>query len=180
MLACAVHLAAQSTSAPTVPAADLTVQAMTDAYTMRGELADFVTKGTLKAEDAISRLKSQSAITGLPVDRDTDFALGASDVGRRLVARKPELAVKFFAAAEQSLDAIVQRTSDASAKTKAQLLCQLALLRCNYLGNATQARKDIDQAIALQPEDRYLQQARGMMASSHAEQFRSVKEGGKP
>ena len=176
-LACAIPLTAQTVNTPATPAAEVAFAAMNDALKLRGDLADSVSKGTLNEQAAISRLKGQGQATGFGVDPETDFAVAAMDVGRRLVVKKPGSATQFFAAAEQSLEAIVQRTSDASAKDKAQLLCQLALIRSEYLGKATQARKDIDQAIALQPKDSYLQQARRVMANSHAEQFPSRKTG---
>ncbi len=176
MLACAVQLAAQT--ATVTSTVDAAAQAMTGSLKFRGDLADAVAKGSVDAAVAITRLKAQGKVTGLDVDADVDFAYGAIDLGRRLAALKPAVAVTFFEAAEQSLGAVIQRTPDTSAKDKAQLLCQLAIIRCAHLGKATQARQDIDQAIALQPKDSYLKQARRVMASSHAEQFRT--EGGKP
>jgi hypothetical protein len=151
----------------TAPAPDL--KSVTDALKLRGDMADSVGSGTETSAAAVTRLKAQAAASGLQIDSAADFAYAAIDVGQRLLAAgKPAAAEGFFQAAEQSLDGLVKRTADTQAKDKAQYLRKLSFIRGNYLNNAAQAKLDIEQALALQPNDKGLQRARQALANSHA------------
>ena len=109
---------------------------------------------------------------------DFDFALGAKDVGLRLVpAGKLLAAGQFFQAAESSLIAALQNTPDTQARDRSEMLKHLAFIRGFYLGKVAQARVDIEQAIALQPENKNLQAVRNNLARGNAEIFKDQPRG---
>ena len=137
---------------------------MAEALSLRTDLAAAVAGGSEKPEVALTRLQEQRAASGLDLDRDADFALAAIDVGQRLIAlHKPAEAEKFFRSAEEALSGLVQRTADSEARAKAMYLDKLALIRHNFLGKREQARADLEAAIKLQPEDKYLLGKRATM-----------------
>jgi len=142
---------------------------MIDALKLRGDLSNAVLRGETDTDSAIARLRSANLPSGLQIDTDAGFAYAAIDVGQRLlVLRKPAEAEQFFLAAESSLAELVQRTDDTQAQGKAQFLRKLSYIRGNYLKEAPQALIDIDQAIALQPDDKGLQRAKAALAKFNA------------
>ena len=102
-----------------------------------------------------------------------ELGFAATDIGCRLLGKgKPVEAGAFFKAAETALALIVSQTADALAYDKARYLQGLAMVRGKYLGNVAQAKLDIEQAIALQPDDKYLQIVRDNLARENAEIFK--------
>jgi tetratricopeptide (TPR) repeat protein len=158
------------------PASDL--QALTDAVKLRSDMADNVVKGLETSDAAIGRLRTLDSPSGLKIGGDFDFALAAIDVGLRLIpAGKPVAAGQFFQEAESSLIAALKNTPDAQTRDRAELLKHLAFIRGFYLGNAAQARVDIEQAIALQPDNKHLQEVRNNLARGNAEIFKDQPKG---
>jgi hypothetical protein len=140
-----------------------------EALKLRVAVVDSIRSGTDTPDEAIAKLKGDGDITGLNLDPDANFAYGIIDVGQRLVALSmPTAADPFFKTAELTLAPLVQRTPDKDAPIKAQYLRKLSILRSTYLGQFSQAMQDIDQAIALQPEDRDLQLMKRLLADSTA------------
>ncbi len=164
-----VSLPAQAVTpaAPAAPAATAGDKTAADALKLRSDIANAVFGGDTQPDAALGQLRAATAPSGLQVDPDADFAYAAIDVGQRLIVLgKPVEAEKFFQAAELSLVPLVARP--ANAPTKAQYLRKLSLIRGNYLNKADQAKADLEQAIALQPDDKGLQRARQVLADSHA------------
>jgi hypothetical protein len=148
--------------------------AVAAAIAQRKAMTENILKGSEGPAAAVDRLKGLSSPTGLKIDRDADFAFAAMDLGQRLIAAgKADAAVLFFQAAETSLVLLVTRTPDTQPQAKAQYLENLAFIRGNYLNEAAQARLDIEQAIALRPDDTHLQEARRNLARDHAEFFKN-------
>jgi hypothetical protein len=141
---------------------------------LRRELAEALIKGTEKTAGALSRLKACPSASGLKLDSGADFAFAAIDVGQRLIAGgRPTEAEIFFREAEQSLALAVKHTPDTAARDKAMLLRRLSFIRGRYLNQVAQAKADIEQAMALQPDDQGLQVARASLASENADYFRA-------
>lgn len=170
-----VSLSAQvvaNPSAVTPPfstAIDPAFVSMSDAIKLRSDLAGAVVSGHTQPEAALARLRADKSPSGLKLPVEADFAYAAIDVGQRLlVAGRAAEAEKFFQEAEKSLDQLVKRTADAQAKDKAQFLKHLSFIRGNFLNKATQAKADIEQAVALQPEDKGLRRARQSLANTRA------------
>jgi hypothetical protein len=131
-----------------------------------------VVNGSVQANAALAQLQGLTAPMGLPVDPAADFGYAAIDVGHRLIAAgRPDVAGIFFKTAETSLAAVVLQTPDTQAWNKAQYLQQLAMIRDRYLNNPVQAMADIEQALALQPNDALLQQDKAMFVSEHGNLF---------
>ena len=148
--------------------------AVADAMTLRQAMTDNILQGSEKPAAAIDRLKAYGSPSGLKIDPDADFAFAAIDVGHRLIAAgKPTEAELFFQAAEKSLVAVLSRTPDTQPQAKAQYLENLSVIRGHYLNEVGQARLDIEQAIALQPDDNHLQTVRQNLAREHAEFFKN-------
>lgn len=176
-LLCALELgvslsaqAGKSTPADTAVAASAKI--MADALKLREGITSAIVSGDIKSEAAIGQLQAANSPSGLKAEPDADFGYAAIDIGQRLVAAgKAAEAETFFQAAEQSLESLVQRKADAQAREKAQLLAKLSRIRSQYLKKAAQAKADIEQAIALQPEDKGLQQARANLARTNAQVF---------
>ena len=146
---------------------------LTDALELRADMAEAVKQKAETPEAALARLKAHASPSGLKLDRDADFAFAAIDVGQRLIAAsKPDEAESFFLEAEKSLEAVIKMTPDTAARDKAMLLQNLAFIHGHYLDKASQAKTDIDQAIALQPGDTYLQKMRDSLAKGKAEDFK--------
>jgi hypothetical protein len=138
---------------------------MQAAVQLRSTLAKSVGSGEKSPKEAIAQLHTNVASSGVPVEADADFALAAIDIGQRLIAaNKAAAAEPFFQAAEAALAPLAARTANSDAKTRAMLLRKLSLIRGRYLNKVTEAKADIEQAIALQPEDKRLQQARDELA----------------
>jgi hypothetical protein len=131
-----------------------------------------IVSGSVQASAALAQLQGLTAPMGLPVDPAGDFGYAAVDVGHRLIAAgKPAEAQIFFKAAEAALKAVVLKTPDAQAWDKAQFLQQLSLIHDQYLNSPVQAKADIEQAIALQPNDALLLQQRALLLSEHSNLF---------
>ncbi|HEY4299307.1 MAG TPA: hypothetical protein VGM73_00440 [Candidatus Didemnitutus sp.] len=178
----ALPLVAQ-TSAGTTAAAPIStasvLQALDDARQFRADLVSSIVAGNESADTALARLKTQASASGLAVTPDADLGFAAIDMGQRLLlVRRSVEAMKFFQTAESALAGLVQKTSDTQAWDKTQYLQQLAFVRSRYLGEATQAKADLDRAIALRPDDSYLIQLRTLLASEHGGLFsRGVSSG---
>jgi hypothetical protein len=70
---------------------------MTAALSLREDVAKAVREKRDPVAGALARLKAAASPSGLKLDRDTDFALAAVDVGQRLLAAgDPESAEPFF------------------------------------------------------------------------------------
>jgi hypothetical protein len=133
-----------------------------------------IVSGSEAPAAAVDRLKGMSSPTGLKIDHEADFAFAAMDVGQRLIAAdKTDAAALFFQAAEKSLVVLVNRTPEAQAPAKAHFLENLSFIRGNCLNEVAQARLDIEQAIALRPDDPHLQDMRRNLARDHAEFFKN-------
>lgn len=151
-----------------------------DAAQVRADLVSSLVKGIDSADSGLDRLKSLASPSGLNVDHDADVAFAAIDVGQRLlVERKPAIAEIFFREADRSLTAVIERTSDQSARDKAQYLSARAHVRAKFLGQVTDARADIDAALALQPDDAYLKQLNWTLGGKEATAFKSQALAGK-
>lgn len=173
IIALALILSATQLPAQTTPDA----KSLTDAVKLRGDMADAVRNGSEKPEIALARLKKEQSPTGLKLDADADFAYAAIDIGRRLIATgKPAEAEKFFAEAEKSLDAVVKKTPDTSARDKAQYLQTRATIRANYLNKLAEGKADLDAAIALAPDDKRLQQLRKLLPADPAATLQKHQE----
>lgn len=145
-------------------------RAMREAAALRSAMADAVAKGTEKPAAALVRLKSQNKASGLKLEAELDFAYASLDLGHRLLAmNRPDEAEKFFQAAEQSLEQVVKRTPDSQSRDKAEYLQKLAHVRVDCLGKGAQAKQDIEQAVALQPDDKDLKRAREHLFNSQAQ-----------
>ncbi len=154
------------------------VQAMNDGLKFRADLVAAIVGGTDKSAPALARLKQQDSPSGLKIDADADFAYAAIDIGQRLIAAgKADEAEKFFKEAEKSLDGVVKKTPDASAPDKAFYLRKLAHIRGRYLNKVAEAKTDLEQAIALQPEDKGLQRVKEDLAKENAEHFKDKPKG---
>ena len=148
-------------------------QSFADSGKLRGDTAAVVAKGDEKPASAIARLKAHESPSGLRIDRDADFAFAAIDVGQRLIAAgKHAEAEEFFREAEKALIKMVKKTPDTATTEKAQYLSKLALIRANYLNNATQAKADLEDAKKLRPDDKYLDGLRDSLGSEHGDVFK--------
>lgn len=138
----------------------------------RVEIAAAIVAGTQKPAAALARLRSLTFSGTRPIDAAADLSGSAMDVGNRLVAAgKHAEAELFFQAAEQSLVFVIKATPDTEPQTKAQHLQNLALIRGRFLNKASQAKLNIEQAIALQPKDESLRSTRAMLAREKADLF---------
>jgi hypothetical protein len=166
---------AATTTAPMTPS----LTALVTAQQVRSVLVASIVNGSMQANAALVQLQGLTAPMGLPVDPAADFGYAAIDVGHRLIAAgSPVAAGVFFRAAETSLASVVLQTPDAQAWNKAQFLQQLALIRDHYLNNPVQAMADIKQAIALQPNDAWLQQEKAMFVNEHGDLFTGATQNG--
>lgn len=160
--------------AVTTPAPTDFVQVMADATAVRATLAESVAAGALTSAAAVNQLRALASPTGLKLASNVDLAYGARDIARRLVSLgKPEAAEAFFKEAEKALALQIRQTPDAQAREKADYLKNLAEMRAQHLRNPAQARLDIDQAIALQPDDTHLQAVRANLSRENAEFFKN-------
>lgn len=151
---------------------------MADAATLRAGSADAIVRGSAKPAETIAKLKGTPNASGLKIDSDADFAFAALDVGQRLIAAgKPTEAEAFFREAEKSLEKMVKKTPDTAESEKVQYLSKLALIRANYLNNATQAKADLDAAKILRPDDKYLASLRDSLGSEHGDVFTEKPKG---
>lgn len=131
----------------------------------REESASEVREKKTTPEASMAKLKAHKSASGMKVDRDTDFALAAIDVGLRLVSTdEAEAAEKFFREAEKSLSKAIKSTPDSLAAEKSQLLQHRAMLRSNFLNDRTGAKEDLDAAVVLRPEDKSLLRRRDQLA----------------
>lgn len=176
-----VTLPAQTAPDATAEAVAATAMArtMNEGLKFRSELVASITDGKETPAAALARLKSRKAPGGLDnIDPAADLGLAAIDIGHRLIAAgKPDEAEKFFAEAEKSLDQMVKRTPDSAARDKALFLRKLSFIRGRYLNKVAQAKADIEQAIALQPEDKGLQRVKDDLAKDNAEHFKDKPKG---
>lgn len=136
-----------------------TANAMSDALQLRTALASDMADERPAALKGIAQLRSTKNPSGLPVDIDADFAFAAIDIAHRLLAAgKSTAAEEFFIVAEAALAKAVKRTANEKAQEKSQYLQTLSLVRENYLGKPQEAKLDLEAALALQPENKQLQQ----------------------
>lgn len=145
----------------------------------RGDLVAGVVAGRETPAAALARLRNQKAPGGLDhIDPAADLGLAAIDIAHRfLAAGRPEAAEKFFREAEKSLDEVVKKTPDQSAREKALFLRKLSFIRGRYLNQAAQAMADLEQAIVLQPGDQGLQRAKEELAAESAGSFQGKPKG---
>lgn len=149
---------------------------MSAALTLREQAAAAVAQGREKPAAAIARLGVAATSSGLELPADANLAVAATDVGHRLIAlRRPAEAELFFKAAETALTAAV-KLPKASAAEKARYLGQRASLRANFLNAPTQAKADIEAAIALQPDDAGLQTARRLITAGRHDVFTAASQ----
>ena len=131
----------------------------------REQVALDVAAGALKAAPALAKLREGKAGVDFTGDREEDFALAASDVGRRLVAKEKRAeAEEFFRAAEVAL------TSSIAARKgpdKARALAARALLRVQFLGDPDGAKRDVDNALKFAPDDPMLKSVGRTVARGH-------------
>ncbi len=138
----------------------------------REELSVAVASGSETPEGAMARLERGTLPTALDFERELDLSLAAIDIGERLlIVQKAKEALSFFASAEKLLKAYVAHTPDTAARSKALALRKLAYIRANFLGQAAQAKLDIDRAVQLQPDDKTLLQARTRLANERGPAF---------
>jgi hypothetical protein len=159
-------LAAQTPTAPTAttPAFNL----MIAAQQVRSDMVAGIVKGSEPPDAALARLKGLPLPMKVSIDPTADFGYAAIDVGHRLMAAgRPAEAEAFFRAAERALAAVVLKTPDTQAWDKAQILQQLSLIRGRYLKDVVQAKADLDQAMALQPNDPLLRQLSALLVKEH-------------
>lgn len=172
---CAQPAAPPAASIPDQNQAAPATSPLTEALKFRSDLVASVVSGAEDSDAAIARLRTQASPSGLKLDADADFALGASDIGRRLIsASKPSEAERFFQEAEKSLTTVIDRTPDKSAAEKAGYFAERANLRVHYLNKAALAKSDIDSALQLQPDSAYLRQLRVVMANGRSEVFKDT------
>jgi tetratricopeptide (TPR) repeat protein len=140
----------------------------------RAAMAEAIANEKEYPTDALARLRQAEEIKGLTPEPDTDFAVAAIDIGHRLISLgNPAAAETFFRQADRTLTTVLAReTAPLGNKEKVQYLKYRAHLRGNFLGRPELARADIDAAIALQPDDRSLQEARARLARGHGEKFK--------
>jgi hypothetical protein len=163
--------------APPTVAPD-TTKALTDALKLRVDMAGAVTNGSEKPDAAIARLQASASPTGLKLEHDADFAMAAIDVGHRLVAMgKPTEAGQFFQKAESSLTAVLSRTLDTDVAGKVQYLANRAFIRAKFLNEPILAKKDLDAALLLKPDDCYLQSLRNELTKDKAAYLNSTTNG---
>lgn len=129
--------------------------ALVAAINLRVEVTGAIIQNGDNIELALGRLRDHESPTGLGLDRETEFALAAVDVGQRLLAAgHAEEAEQVFAEAENSLGtALEQRAKDASPAERANLLRKRAFIRTQFLGKGELASADFDEAIRLVPDD---------------------------
>ena len=175
------HLTAQTSptgTAKTTAQVQADLKLFTDAQKLRDDSATAISNGAETPDSIMARLQASDSPTGLKIDHDADFAFAAIGIGQRLIAaRHPAEAEKLFLEAEKRLVLAVQNTPDKTPQIKAQFLTKLSFIRGNYLGNAVQAKADIEQAIALQPDDKDLQQMKATLLSGNAELFKNQPQG---
>lgn len=153
---------------PWVVFAQVDTATMTAALSLREDVAKAVREKRDPVAGALARLKAAASPSGLKLDRDTDFALAAVDVGQRLLAAgDPESAEPFFREAEKSLDAVIEKTPDNAARDKAAFLQKRAWVRSRFLGKPKDAKADLEAAIRLRPGDKPLQQQREQLVTEH-------------
>lgn len=174
-LTCALvltSLSAQTSNEPdpTQVAADF--QQMLDASKYREELTQSILDGDVNAVAALGKMKARQNSSGLRVDVDTDLALAALDMGRRLVAANhPAEAETFFQEAEKALSKAIPNTPDGETDKKSDLLAERAALRINYLNDVKGGRADIDAAVNLLPENARLKAVRDQLGSGKGAEF---------
>lgn len=123
---------------------------------------------------ALVRLQNSDVIKAQSTEPDRDLAVAAIDIGHRLISLgHPSAAEAFFRLADKTLtSALNQKKAALGSKEKAQYLKYRAHVQGNFLSRPEQARADIDAAIALQPDDQSLQEARARLARGHGEKFK--------
>lgn len=168
-LLCAVP-AAQATApdAPGQPPGGIALRAPDS----RDTLAHSVGDHSLSITAALAQMRASRSSTRLNFPPAVDFAYAAIDLGHRLLAAgKPTEAVTAFQAAEAALEVLVRTTPDARAHDKAQYLQSLAFIRGRYLSKAAQSKADIEQALALKPDEKSLTAVRRLLASDRADVY---------
>jgi hypothetical protein len=140
-----------------------------DATQHRADVVNYVLSGQHPTTDALQQLHAVASPTGMQLDTDADFALGAIDIGRRLsVLNKSAEAQVFFQAADDALTAVIGRTADHFASEKVQYLKARANIRAEFLNRLSDARADYDAALKLSPSDSNLLQLRALLPADPA------------
>lgn len=148
---------------------------LSEATEQRAQIANSVTDDTISALKALAKLRKVDNPSGLPVNQHADLGYAAIDIGRRLVAAgKNTAAEAFFRAAEQAMTRAVGRTANDKAREKSQYLANLARIRENYLGKSKEAGIDIQEALALQPDDKHLQRLNRILSAREKSHDRVV------
>lgn len=163
-------------SLPSVAQQPVSLATMQAALQFRAEIATAVAAETETPENALKRLRENSAASGLNKSRDADYGYASLDIAQRLLAmREVEAAEVFFRAAETGFEEASNHTPRGQAREKADYLRNLAHIRAKFLNKAAQARDDIDEAIRLQPEDKTLIETRGDLARGRSEHFKGSR-----
>lgn len=175
MLWCSLSLAvsAQTTDKKPVDGANK----MLEASKFRGDLVKSIIDGEKDADASLERLRQHPKILGVKTDAEADFAVAAVEIGHRLIgSRKDKEAERFFRAADDSLSALIARSGQRKLHDLVQYLQIRASIRANFLNMPNEARADLDEAIKLSPEDKYLVQQRRLITADPAETLRNHKE----
>lgn len=153
-------------STPTTSATDAAnLSAIMAVLQAHADMVSAIVAGTEPASAAVTRLKTITLPAWAQGDADGDYADAAIDVGERLiVAGRQVEAALFFQKAEASLALVLARTPDTSAFSKAQILATRAMIRARFLGEAAEAKSDLDAAQTLLPNDSYLQRMRTQLS----------------
>lgn len=139
---------------------------------MRAELAADVSNGRASAMQALSQLRADASPRGLKLDAETEYALAAIDVGRRvLIGGKYGEAEACFKEAETILEKLVKSKTEETPAKRVQWLTELATIRVSYLDKAQEAKADFDEAIALQPDDVHLRRTRDHLGGEKGKVF---------
>ena len=125
-----------------------------DARQFRAGLVAEIESGRILPEAALAQLKQRRSIYGAEADADADQGQAALDMAHHLLDSKPEHAKVLFAGAEGAFTAAIKRAADPAAK--ANLLVNRAQIRSRYLNKKEEASKDLEEAVALRPDDKYV------------------------
>lgn len=170
----AVSVAAQTTDNK---AAEGGVNKVLEASRLRGDLVNSIVRGEQDPATALNRLRQHPKVLGVKADVEADFAVGAVEIGHRLAAlRKGKESIAFFRAAEASLSSLIARAGKGASHDLVQYLQIRASIRANNLNMPNEARADLDEAIKLAPDDKFLVQQRRLITADPAAMFRSQKE----
>jgi len=137
------------------PAEEVAGASLENALRERSNIALSITEDSRsEAAKAIAALRQLDNPSGIPLEKQADFAMAAQDIAHRLLSHgKPAAAEEFFKAAENSLNASLQGDSAFTDDEKARMWANLADLRGTYLKMPEQAQEALLQAKELKPDD---------------------------